>query len=436
MTNEHVPRRGRPRVEGRGQVNNDQVEIRRTRMRLAQRTYRARKESAFNQERTRNQQLSQALDQALATFGSFHRHALGLPEVRSSSDLVARLNQAASEMATIATNTSKSSRLLLASEAFDSETQRQQPGPISLTNEVSRDLQTQLSSKTVALTIRSADLILGTLSEKLFRACLERVFTILAGNCGPKGRVLDLRLPLDILGEELLKSESLNMLALPLVVDDYRYLPHSMPHLPLMYRGVEGSQDIIPRLPAPSVQRIVRGKTRTRLATAFEPLQGEWLEAMDVEEYLEDRGIFLRGADLGHEINNQSSPSAVQGLGRASSEIDYQRQPRPEVGDASVEEQRHEYGDYSVFGVPTTQEWIGSAELLPPLETGIQSIEPSRAPWTDTPQQSFPPASQIIIDIDKLVQLLASSATCLGPVPGIRRAAVDSSIAESVIQLS
>jgi hypothetical protein len=339
-------------------------------------------------------------------------------------------------MATIATNTSKSSRLLLASEAFDSETQRQQPGPISLTNEVSRDLQTQLSSKTVALTIRSADLILGTLSEKLFRACLERVFTILAGNCGPKGRVLDLRLPLDILGEELLKSESLNMLALPLVVDDYRYLPHSMPHLPLMYRGVEGSQDIIPRLPAPSVQRIVRGKTRTRLATAFEPLQGEWLEAMDVEEYLEDRGIFLRGADLGHEINNQSSPSAVQGLGRASSEIDYQRQPRPEVGDASVEEQRHEYGDYSVFGVPTTQEWIGSAELLPPLETGIQSIEPSRAPWTDTPQQSFPPASQIIIDIDKLVQLLASSATCLGPVPGIRRAAVDSSIAESVIQLS
>ncbi|EEU43620.1 uncharacterized protein NECHADRAFT_82592 [Fusarium vanettenii 77-13-4] len=431
MTNDQVPRRGRPRVEGRDRVN-DQVEIRRTRMRLAQRTYRARKESAFNQERTRNQQLSQALDRALATFTVFHQHALGLPEVRGSSDLIASLNQAASEMATIASDTNKSVRLLFSSEAFDSETQRQQPGNISLTDEGAGDLQTQMLSKTVALTIRSADLILGTLSEKLFRACLERVFTILAGNSGPKGRVLDLRLPLDILGEELLRSESLNILALPVVMDDYRYLPHSMPHLPLLYRVVEGSQDIIPRLPAPSVQRIVRGRTRTRLATAFEPLQGEWLEAMDVEEYLEDRGIFLRGADLSHEINNQSSAPSVQ----HSAEINYQQQQLPEVEDPSGEGHHHEDGDYSVFGVPTTQEWIGSAELLPPLGTGLQSIEELRAPWTDTPQQNSQVASQIIIDIDKLVQLLASSATCLGPVPGIRRTAVDSSIAQSVIQLS
>ncbi|KAL2678738.1 hypothetical protein Neosp_009489 [[Neocosmospora] mangrovei] len=408
------------------------VGIRRTRMRLAQRTYRARKETAFNQERTRNQQLSQALDQALATFTRFHQHALGLPEVCGSSDLIASLNQAASEMATIASDTNKSARLLLASVTTDSGIQPEQQEAMPL---YSGGLQNESAHKSVALTVRSADLVLGTLAEKLFRACIERVFAILAGNSGPKGRVLDLRLPLDILGEELLRSESLNILALPLMVDDYRYLPHSMPHLPLMYRVVEGSQDIIPRLPAPSVQRMVKGKTRTRLATAFEPLQGEWLEAMDVEEYLEDRGIFLRGADLSHEINDHNSTPAVQGLGHAAAEIDYQQPPRPEVADASAEEQRHEHGDYSVFGVPTTQEWIGSAELLPPLGTGLQSIGPSTGPWT-TPQQNSQVASQIIIDIDKLVQLLASSATCLGPVPGIRRAAVDSSIAQSVIQLS
>ncbi|KAL6353842.1 hypothetical protein LRP88_12836 [Fusarium phalaenopsidis] len=402
-------------------------------MRLAQRTYRARKESAFNQERTRNQQLSQALDQALATFASFHRHALGLPEVRSSSDLIASLNQAASEMATIASDTNKSARLLLASAATDSGIQSQQQGAMPLDP---GDLQNQSALKSVALTVRSADLVLGTLAEKLFRACIERVFTILSGNCGPKGRVLDLRLPLDILGEELLRSESLNILALPLIVDDYRYLPHSMPHLPLMYRVVEGSQDIIPRLPAPSVQRIVRGKTRTRLATAFEPLQGEWLEAADVEEYLEDRGIFLRGAGSSHEANNQSLMPMAQGLARASTEVDYQQQSIPEAETTSAQGQRHEHGDYSVFGVPTTQEWIGSAELLPPLGTGLQSIEASAGPWTDTPQQSSQVASRIIIDLDKLVHLLASTATCLGPVPGIRRAAVDSSIAQSVIQLS
>lgn len=398
-------------------------------MRLAQRTYRARKETAFNQERTRNQQLSQALDQALATFARFHQHALGLPEVRGSSDFIASLNQAASEMATIASDTNKSARLLLASTATDSGIRPEQQEGMPL---YSRDLQNQSAPKSVALTVRSADLVLGTLAEKLFRACIERVFTILAGNSGPKGRVLDLRLPLDILGEELLRSESLNILALPLMVDDYRYLPHSMPHLPLMYRVVEGSQDLIPRLPAPSVQRMVKGKTRTRLATAFEPLQGEWLEAMDVEEYLEDRGIFLRGADLGHEINNQSSNPGLQN----SAKINYQQERLPEVEDSAGEGQHHEHGDYSVFGVPTTQEWIGSAELLPPLGTGLQSIEESRASWTDTPQQNSQVASQIIIDIDRLVQLLASSATCLGPVPGIRRAAVDSSIAQSVIQLS
>ncbi|RSL57807.1 hypothetical protein CEP54_008123 [Fusarium duplospermum] len=426
MTDDQVPRRGRPRLEGRDQGNDDQVENKRTRMRLAQRTYRARKESAFNQERIRNQQLSQALDQALATFASFHRHALGLPEVRSSSDLITRLNQAASEMATIASDSNKSARLLLASEATDSGIQSQQQRPMLA---YPGDLQNPAVSKSVALTIRSAGVILGTLPEILLRACLERVLTILSGNSPPKARVLDLRLPLDILGEQLLMSESLNILSVPLMMDDYRYLPHSMPHLPLMYRVVEGSQDIIPRLPSPSVQRIVRGRTRTRLATAYEPLQGEWLEAMDVEEYLEDRGIYLRGAGLGHAINDQSST-------RTSTEINYQQQPVLEVEDSSTEGRRHEHGDYSVFGVPTTQEWIGPMDPLPPLGTGLYPIESARELWTDTPRQTPQPASQIVIDLDKLVGLLASNATCLGPAPGIRRAAVDSSIAQSAIQLS
>lgn len=96
--------------------------------------------------------------------------------------------------------------------------------------------------------------------------------------------------------------------------------------LPLMYRVVEGSQGIIPRLPSPSVQGIIRGKTRTRLATEFEPLQGEWLEAMDVEEYLEDRGIFLRGANSNHGPSGQKSMPIVQGLVQAFPELDYQQQ--------------------------------------------------------------------------------------------------------------
>ena len=68
-------------------------------------------------ERVRNERLSRALDQALAAFATFHQRVLDSPEVQGSSGLLAHLNQAASEMATIASNTNKATRLLYASEA-------------------------------------------------------------------------------------------------------------------------------------------------------------------------------------------------------------------------------------------------------------------------------------------------------------------------------
>lgn len=86
-------------------------------MRLAQRTYRARKEDALNLERARSERLSGALDQALAAFATLHQRVLEFPEVRASSVLMAHLNQAASEMATIASGTNKTERLLPTSES-------------------------------------------------------------------------------------------------------------------------------------------------------------------------------------------------------------------------------------------------------------------------------------------------------------------------------
>lgn len=65
-----------------------------------------------------------------------------------------------------------------------------------------------------------------------------------------------------------------------------------------MYRVIEGHTDATIWLSSPLGQRIVRCKTGTRLVTASESLQGEWPEAVDVEEYLEDRRIYLRGAGL------------------------------------------------------------------------------------------------------------------------------------------
>lgn len=445
-------------------------------MRLAQRTYRARKEGALNLERVRSEYLSGALDQALAAFATFHQRALESPEVQSSSGLLAHLNQAASEMATIASDTNKTTRLLYSSESTYPNIQQPDRGTTSLSRiapagELQNDsilglkpttaympaLSLTLSSDAVALTLRTANRTLSPLSERIIRACLERVITISSSSSRHENRFQDLTLPLNILGEELLVDETFKILSLFPLTADYQYLPESAVHLPSMYRVVEGDKNVIRRLPSPSVQRIVRGKTRTMLATEFPPLQGEWLEAMDVEEYLEDRGIFLRGAISSHMVNfealgtqmltrnidlqngrhltaTNSPVSAVPDQISVASRVNHYQQPLNETGGSSVGLRRHEPADYSVFGLPRPEQPISLAEPLPLLRTGLVPIQSPRVSCTDSTQQSYHPASQITIDLDKLVHLLASNATCLGPAPGIRKAAVDSSIAQSVIQ--
>ncbi|KAI1009631.1 hypothetical protein LB504_002967 [Fusarium proliferatum] len=475
MTHYQEPRRGRPRLQGQDDAGDrDDTENKRMRMRLAQRTYRARKEDALNRERARSERLSGALDQALAAFATLHRRVLEFPEVRGSSGLLTYLNQAASEMATIASDTNKTTRLLSASESTYPSIQPPAPGTTSLSStaaagELQNDwilglepttghmpaLSLTGSSDGVALTLRTNNRALGSLSDRIIRACLERVITILSSSSRHASRLLDLTLPLNILGKELLVDETLKILPL-FHHSDYQYLPESAVHLPSLYRVVEGDKNVVRRLPSPSVQRILRGKTRTLLATDFPPLQGEWLEAIDVEEYLEDRGIYLRGAGLGDMANleelepqiftrnndlqngrpltSTNSPiSAVPDRIQVTSHINHFQQPLNQTGGSSVDLRRHEPADYSVFGLPRPEQPISPAEPLPLLRTGLIPIHPPRVPCTSSNEQSYHSASQITIDLDKLIHLLASNAICLGPAPGIRKAAVDSSIAQSVI---
>ncbi|SCV28423.1 uncharacterized protein FFB14_01715 [Fusarium fujikuroi] len=476
MTHYQEPRRGRPRLQGQDDVRaKDDAENKRMRMRLAQRTYRARKEDALNLERARSERLSVALDQALAAFATLHQRVLEFPEVCGSSGLLAYLNQAASEMATIASDTNKTARLLSASESTYPSIQQPAPGTTSLSStaaaaELQNDwilglepttahipaLALTGSSDGVALTLRTNNQALGSLSERIIRACLERVITILSSSSRHANRLLDLTLPLNILGKELLVDETLKILSLFHPAADYQYLPQSAVHLPSMYRVVEGDKNVIRRLPSPSVQRIMRGRTRTLLATDFPPLQGEWLEARDVEEYLEDRGIYIRSASLSHMANFEElepgiptrnndlqngppftatiSPiSAVPDQIQVTSQTSDFQQPLSQMGDSSVDLRRHEPADYSIFGLPRPEQPISPAEPLPLPRTGLIPIQPLRVPCTSSTEQSYHSASQITIDLDKLIHLLASNAICLGPAPGIRKAAVDSSIAQSVI---
>lgn len=222
-----------------------------------------------------------------------------------------------------------------------------------------------------------------------------------------------------------------------------------------MYRVVEGSDQAVPRLPSPSVQQLVRGKTRTTLVTDLSSHQGEWLEAVDVEEYLEERGIYVRNAlpdyaaspgentgQVGYSHDGQAlvtftHPDSLtqdrQGIFREDPQAALNSTKDSEDADALS---RHEPADYSIFGIPRPPQWVSVVEPGLPLGTGVVPVSSPNVPWPDLSGQSPPTPgqiSQITIDLDKLVHLLASNATCIGPVPAIQKAAVDSAIRQSAV---
>ncbi|PNP76836.1 hypothetical protein FNYG_09852 [Fusarium nygamai] len=208
-------------------------------------------------------------------------------------------------------------------------------------------------------------------------------------------------------------------------VGDFKYPLHSASQLPNMYRVVEGESKAVFRMPSPFLQRIIRGKTRTILDTNLAHLQGEWLEAMDVEEYLEERGIFMcntvtSGAGTtGDTMYQPSVPGSAQSIPVAH---------RVPVS-SSAGFPGHEPADYLAFGLPGPRQWLRSAN------SQIHSSAIAGDLQSDSNQettQGIEKASRITVDLDKLVHLLAENAMCLGPVPGIRKADVDASIRGSI----
>ncbi|KAK7430441.1 hypothetical protein QQZ08_002960 [Neonectria magnoliae] len=396
MVDSQPARRGRPPLEEQDGTR-DNSGNKTQRMRLAQRAYRARKEGMLVSERARTEQLSKALDQAFATFSNLYQQLVGSPGIQDSPPL-AHLNTAAAQMMVVAHGVNKDLGLLRPADASRPSTQQH------------LGHQAFHPSKAVILSLRTDRGDSSTLSERIFRACLERVIPILSSGRS-ESRSPALTLPLDLLGEEILRLKSLQTLSLlHLAVADFQYLPHSVTRLPQMYRVVEGGSNAIRRLPAPLVQQIFPGKTRTRLVTASKPLQGEWLEAVDVEEYLQERGIHLRSGD-----SHETVAEIEHGTGSTISWPD------------------HEPGDYSLFGLPIPQRGVSPGDYGAAIGTGLVPVEASNTLWTDFSYHGGPPASQITIDLDRLVELLAANAVCLGPVPGIRQAAVDASIRESAV---
>ncbi|PCD24505.1 hypothetical protein AU210_013624 [Fusarium oxysporum f. sp. radicis-cucumerinum] len=419
MDNSQPARRGRPPIQdGQDVVNSQQKK--KLGMRLAQRSYRARKQEAQESQRIRAEELSRALDNALATFSTLHRRILDTSQVRNSPDVLFHLNDAVRQMAAIASSTNKILPLTHAPDDLGTSFRQQAPGVLAPYQSATID------SGAMTISLRTSTSKQIPVPARLFRACFERVVSILSNSTVDRSQFPALALPLQLLGVELLMVNSLRGLSLfHASVGDFKYPLHSAPRLPNMYRVVEGETKAVFRMPAPFLQRIVRGKTRTILDTDFAHLQGEWLEARDVEEYLEERGIYM--------CNTVTSGTTTTGDTMYQPSVPGSEQSIPMEQRAPVSSSAgfpgHEPADYVVFGLPGPRQWLRSANSQIHSSAIAGDLQ---SDFNQQTTQGIEKTSQVTVNLDKLVHLLAENATCLGPVPGIRKADVDASIRGSI----
>ncbi|EMT64377.1 hypothetical protein FOC4_g10010876 [Fusarium odoratissimum] len=205
-------------------------------MRLAQRSYRARKQEAQESQRIRAEAFSRALDNALATFSTLHRRILDTSQARNLPDVLFHLNDAVGQMTAIASSTNKVLPLMHAPDDLVTSFRQETPGVLAPHQSATVD------SGTMTISLRTTASKQIPVPARLFQACFERVVSILSNSTIDGSHLSALTLPLQLLGVELLMVNSLRGLSLfPASVGDFKYPLHSAPRLPNMYRVVEAT---------------------------------------------------------------------------------------------------------------------------------------------------------------------------------------------------
>jgi hypothetical protein len=137
------------------------------------------------------------------------------------------------------------------------------------------------------------------------------------------------------------------------------------------------------------VDVVVRGRTRTRVGTDMPGFEGEWMEARDVMEYLEERGV--RFGD---------PPSSLPPF------------PTPPVDVGDEEVARH---------VPSTaSESISSTSSLS-----------NRTPEMEATRPKF----KGFLNLQVLIEYLGMKSCCIGPAPAMRKDDVDQALRMSLSKL-
>ncbi|KAL6852181.1 hypothetical protein J3F83DRAFT_771680 [Trichoderma novae-zelandiae] len=492
-------RPGRPRMKDSLPADpNDNS--RRSRMRLAQRSYRSRKENELATTKARADALQRALNSSLDEFIRFHELSSG-KERELPSDFVLQLNKTAMNIMAIA-RSAQADDWLAASMGGDAQAASHasyhgKDNNNNNNNNNNTDDDDDDSGSIYILRPSSSrhgsDPRLRpkpvTISQRLIRACVDRAADTLHLTTSPVMCLLPaMLLPLQFDRRDKLLARTLRYLSIDDadLALDHEHSPPAARHLPRMLRLVEGrGETLVPRAAPPGLQRLRFGRTRTVLSTALPDLQGEWLEASDVEEYLEQRGIFIRQDAPHTDVLNLAIPVDA-GLALQATDLDdanrqnpvrmvrnhplfvdassmpippppppphhhqqqqglppmsmpgYHQQQPPPLDNFAVNP------DYTIFGQQrdaqvapsgmrmfTPMAWsIDDSPIILPMDMAMRSSN-----HTNHNNNNNPDHINIMVNLDNLIVKLASKAVCLGPCPGIRRGHVDEAIRDSVVQM-
>lgn len=393
-------------------------------MRLAQRSYRNRKANELTAAKARADSLEKALNSTLDEFIKLHQLLLGKQEYMPA-DFLMQLHETATNIIGIAKNA-------LADNSTDVE---YQAGEVLMTVDSDENEDDVIE---IPAHINSGNSFPkpASVSQRILRACLDIAAERLKLPRVPFLRILPaLLLPLQFESEDNILKRAMQYLSLngeEANLEQERYSAKAG-YLPKMMRLIEGqTHTLVPRKPQPDMQRLQFGCTRTVISTAVPDLQGEWLEPLDVEEYLEQRGIFVREEAPDNDLLNLVIPAgsklsetmtSVDETGAQPSDMPNQTYTNNMPGNSNPDELGINH-DYDIFDHQRDATTAFAASLWDVDGTGISS---ENIPMCNSEQIN------ITINLDTLVHKLVSKAICLGASPGIRRAHVDEAIRGSVV---
>lgn len=224
---------------------------------------------------------------------------------------------------------------------------------------------------------------------------------------------------------------------------------------PNMYRSIEGSDGIVvPRVPKLKPQQLVHGRTRTKISTNLHDFQGEWLEPIDVQEYLEQKGIFLGSCGQSQVLQITIPETTLEDIWTQNADAIFTEEIQRsrilstlwpfgiESQDLELEVPDEVVTQSAESEIPTLARQNDALGISNPEQSIVghalhEYHSRSDAAQYNLPSEFYPPryAEQLIsvgLHLERFMGFLVGAARCIGSGPGIRKEAVDHALRVSI----